>query len=137
MAKPQKKTSRTKTTSTSFLGCCFGYSSKPSDQTSAEIIRSDGQKKTRSCSYTYSWYKFRMKKSGAKTVPVESTLPEKANPKNKFPKSKSKSDKLATSKPRADRVTNHKPPSQIPVVVPVASDHQAPQEKPEEVCVIL
>jgi hypothetical protein len=134
MAKPQKKTSQTKTTSTSFLGCCFGYSSKPSDEKSAEIIRSDGQKKKSSRWYTYSWYKFRMKKSGAKTVPVESTLSEKANPKNKFPKpkSKSKSDKLPTSK----RVTNHKPPSQIPVVVPVASDHQAPHEKPEEVCVI-
>ena len=75
-----------------------------------------------------------MKNSGAKTVPVEATLSEKANPKSKFPasKSKSKSEKLAASKPRA-RVTNHKLPSQIPVVVPVASD-QAPREKREEVC---
>jgi len=73
-----------------------------------------------------------MKNSGSKTVPVEATLSEKANPKSKFPasKSKSKSDKLTASKPRA-RVTNHKLPSQIPVVVPAASD-QAHREKREE-----
>ncbi|XP_059448815.1 uncharacterized protein At5g23160 [Corylus avellana] len=133
MAKTQKKTHQTKSPTTHFLRCCFGYSSGDSDQRPDEITRSDGQKKkTR-----WRWYspsKFCMKNSGAKTVPVEATLSEKANLKNKLPasksKSKSKSDKLTASKPRA-WVTNHQLPSRIPVVVPVASD-QAAQEKREE-----
>jgi hypothetical protein len=136
MAKTHEKTHQTKPKTTDFLGCCFGYSSRASDQKPDEIIRSDGQKKKKT-RWRWRWYspsKFCMKNSGSKTVPVEATLSEKANPKSKFPasKSKSKSDKLAASKPRA-RVTNHKLPSQIPVVVPAASD-QAHREKREEVC---
>ncbi|KAG2707875.1 hypothetical protein I3760_05G166300 [Carya illinoinensis] len=130
MAKTQKKTHQTKPKISCFLipACCYGYSEEVSERNSVKTIRSDGKKNT-------GWFflpSFRMKKStGAKTVPVESTLSEKADPKHKVPAWRSKPDKL-TSKPQAP-VHNHEPPSQIPVPEPVPSD-QTPKakEKPQE-----
>lgn len=74
------------------------------------------------------------KSSGTKTVPVESTLSEKADskPKIKVPASRSKPEKL-TSKPQVPEIINE-PPSQIPVPAPVPSDQRPKaKERPQEV----
>ncbi|XP_041009887.1 uncharacterized protein LOC121254001 [Juglans microcarpa x Juglans regia] len=131
MAKTQKKTHQTKPKISCFLipACCYGFSEEVSEQNSVKTIRSDGKKNT-------GWFflpRFRMKKStGTKTVPVESTLSEKSDPKHKVPASRSKPDKLTSKLPQAP-VHNHEPPSQIPVPAPVPSNQKPKaKERPQE-----
>jgi len=107
----QPKPKKTRTKFTSFLGC-FGFSRK--------AIPSPTEKPTKKKQTgLFSWSWVCVKNSGAKTVPIDSTVPG--------------SDRTTgASKPKRQKpLTKHETPRQTPARV---SSDRAPKEMPGEVC---
>ncbi|XWS54340.1 hypothetical protein CRYUN_Cryun10bG0081600 [Craigia yunnanensis] len=123
-----KKTHQINPRNNCFLGC-FGFSGKrkPLEKT----IQTSSEKKTR---LLLSWrmFRLRVRKSRAKTVPVDNSEKAEADSKSDTPKLiKKKSESKLSSKPQSP--TNHKPSRQNSKAdQQLASSNQAPTERAKE-----
>ncbi|KAA8528922.1 hypothetical protein F0562_033590 [Nyssa sinensis] len=117
MSKIQDNIHKTKPRSRCFLGC-FGFS----ERKSGDMVKSHSRKNPR----WFSWSRFGMKKSAAKTVPVDtSTVPEKVNRRKDIPAVKSNKRIAQKHQIPAAVVTS----SQIPTALP---DQQRVHEKSQK-----